>query len=723
MFHNKEEVICRRMREGAYKLNIIEIHLILNHIPIIGVAVVSAYLLIAIIFKNTFMQKVSLWFLLCLAVVTIGVYLSGLGAETPVKSLPGVSNFYLQLHEKVARIAAMTIWAIGGITFLGLLFLRNRELLFKYFVRGVFAMTLLSNALFILTGYLGGQITHAEIRSTLGEGISTRAISLGVIAIMAVILIAMIVPLFLHRNQIFKKVGPNTMGQQGHIQQGGQIPADEPGRTGAFVPSWCQSLQQGNAGGSVSRNVSVAPTQQLLEQPSAHLSLLKNAKSWSSIQGPSGQFQQTAPAPGANNTPSQPNSRFQSPSAPSSLDNGVNSQFAFSASQRQRNGSSGFDNSSTRGQEYRSFSEEITRPLPVVSSQPQPFPIAALNSKQLKGGRGLLLAGGLPGVIILLGALGFAVFMKFFPPSLPLQVIADIPLTGSPNRFDYQNLDLTNHLLYITHSGSNMMTIFDTATNKIVADVPGISDAHDVAIVPDPGRLYVTSAKGNLVAVVDEHTHAIIARIPVGAAPDGLTYDPTDHKIFVVDEAGQNYAVINPRTEQRIAEIPAGGDAGDIEYDAPSHHLLAVVESLNQLIVIDPVSYKILARYALSGCQGANDLLIDEQQRLAFVDCGDNNAIVMVDLSSMKVIASDSVGKNPDLMALDTNLHYLYVGSESGEVAVFDEHDRTLQKLSQGYVASAAHSVVVDPVTHYVYLPLQNVGGKPILRIALFHHP
>ena len=34
-------------------MNIIEIHLILNHIPILGVAFVSVYLLVATIFKNT----------------------------------------------------------------------------------------------------------------------------------------------------------------------------------------------------------------------------------------------------------------------------------------------------------------------------------------------------------------------------------------------------------------------------------------------------------------------------------------------------------------------------------------------------------------------------------------------------------------------------------------------------------------------------------------------
>jgi hypothetical protein len=31
--------------------------------------------------------------------------------------------------------------------------------------------------------------------------------------------------------------------------------------------------------------------------------------------------------------------------------------------------------------------------------------------------------------------------------------------------------------------------------------------------------------------------------------------------------------------------------------------------------------------------------------------------------------------------------------------------------------ASHAHTVSVDPRTHRVYLPLENIGGRPVLRI------
>ena len=44
--------------------------------------------------------------------------------------------------------------------------------------------------------------------------------------------------------------------------------------------------------------------------------------------------------------------------------------------------------------------------------------------------------------------------------------------------------------------------------------------------------------------------------------------------------------------------------------------------------------------------------------------------------------------------------------------------DRPVNRLAGSAVAIPhAHSVCVDPATHLVYLPLENVGGRPVLRI------
>ena len=51
-------------------------------------------------------------------------------------------------------------------------------------------------------------------------------------------------------------------------------------------------------------------------------------------------------------------------------------------------------------------------------------------------------------------------------------------------------------------------------------------------------------------------------------------------------------------------------------------------------------------------------------------------------------------------------------------VAVFAvAADRSVTEMGRGFLGPNAHTVAVDPATHRVYFPLENVGGHPVLRV------
>jgi YVTN family beta-propeller protein len=305
-------------------------------------------------------------------------------------------------------------------------------------------------------------------------------------------------------------------------------------------------------------------------------------------------------------------------------------------------------------------------------------------------------------------------------PNLALGQVVDIPLAGGPTRFDYQSLDPGTGMLFIAHSGANMITVFNTRSKVVIANISSIPHVHGVLAVTELGRVYATDTDDNLVYAIDEHSMRTVAKIPVGDGPDGLAYDPATREVFVSDETGQNDAVIDTRTEKAVAMIALGGEAGNTQYDAGSSRIFVAVQTLDQLVAIDPVTLHIVDRSPLPGCDHDHGLNIDAPQRLAFVACDGNAVLLMVDLQSMKVRSTLSVGKHPDVLALDSGWHYLYVASESGVTSVFDEHGRTLRKVAEGFVATEAHSIAIDPETHSLYFPLENVNSQPLLRIALF---
>ena len=54
--------------------------------------------------------------------------------------------------------------------------------------------------------------------------------------------------------------------------------------------------------------------------------------------------------------------------------------------------------------------------------------------------------------------------------------------------------------------------------------------------------------------------------------------------------------------------------------------------------------------------------------------------------------------------------------AESGTVTIFHYDNRRLALLGSLNIPNA-HTVAVDPQTHLVYFHLENINGRPVLRI------
>jgi hypothetical protein len=68
------------------------------------------------------------------------------------------------------------------------------------------------------------------------------------------------------------------------------------------------------------------------------------------------------------------------------------------------------------------------------------------------------------------------------------------------------------------------------------------------------------------------------------------------------------------------------------------------------------------------------------------------------------------------VLAFDSGLSLLYVSAESGHVTVFRETGKSLALAGKLFLPHG-HTVAVDPDTHLVYFPLENLDGHPVLRI------
>jgi DNA-binding beta-propeller fold protein YncE len=298
--------------------------------------------------------------------------------------------------------------------------------------------------------------------------------------------------------------------------------------------------------------------------------------------------------------------------------------------------------------------------------------------------------------------------------------VADIPLPGPAVRFDYQSVDVDAGRLYIAHMNADKLVVFDLKSRKVVADLEGFDGVHGVIAVPAVGRVYASVTRRHQVAVVDAKTLKVLARVGDIVYPDGLAYAPGADRVFVSDEHGSADAVIDARANKQVGTIPLGGGAGNTVFDPKSGRILVAVHGNNELVSIDPASAKIVSRTALPGIENPHGIALDVERRLAFVAGESNGMLAVVDLETLRVLETHKVADDPDVLAFDPGWRRLYVAAESGALSVLTETGASEGKrlASDGEIRIPhAHSVAVDPSTHLVYLPLENVGGRAILRI------
>lgn len=325
----------------------------------------------------------------------------------------------------------------------------------------------------------------------------------------------------------------------------------------------------------------------------------------------------------------------------------------------------------------------------------------------------VLLAGG---VLAIIGGAYAWQAVGASGPGLPLRLVGDFALTGHATRFDYASLDAGRRIMWVAHMGDGSVEAFDVKVNHVTLTVP-ISPAASVrGVLAARGNVYAAAQGLGGVVVLDGASGKRIAMVPADDV-DGLAYDPVTERVYVSNEGGGEDTVIDARTNTRVGAIELGGEAGNTTYDPASHHVFVGVQTRDELAEIDPATSKLVRRYPLRGCSSSHSVVIDTEQRAAFVGCQKNLRVVRLDLQSGKVQDSSGVGVGVDVLALDPGLHRLYAASESGVVSVYDVSGHQLRRIAQAFLHLNAHVVAADPATHRVYFPLRDVGGKPVMRV------
>ena len=145
-------------------MNGAQLHLMLNHLPVMGALFSLLLLAWSLIRRSAEIQKLALAVALLAGLSSVPAYLTGEPAEEVIEHMAGVDKAYIEEHESMGKFALWCGVALGVVAGVALAAgVKNP----RWLSAGA-AITLLASVLVFgvmgYTAHLGGQIRHPEIR-------------------------------------------------------------------------------------------------------------------------------------------------------------------------------------------------------------------------------------------------------------------------------------------------------------------------------------------------------------------------------------------------------------------------------------------------------------------------------------------------------------------------------------------------------------------------------
>ena len=145
-------------------MNWTHLHLALNHVPVLGVPLLTLLLGWGWLFRSRDIQRVALLWLAVLSGVAIAIKFTGDNAAgvDPQRFVP--VKAFLEQHEQSADQATTAVFVLGLAAASGVFLGRGTRPVPKWILGGVVGLGVVAAVLFGRTANLGGQILHPSIR-------------------------------------------------------------------------------------------------------------------------------------------------------------------------------------------------------------------------------------------------------------------------------------------------------------------------------------------------------------------------------------------------------------------------------------------------------------------------------------------------------------------------------------------------------------------------------
>ena len=148
--------------------------------------------------------------------------------------------------------------------------------------------------------------------------------------------------------------------------------------------------------------------------------------------------------------------------------------------------------------------------------------------------------------------------------------------------------------LLVVNPDSGSLTLVDTSTRSVIAELRVGVDPRTVGVDDVGGRAYVANRGGDSLSVIDVAARQVITEVAVGDRPYGVVVSPVAERVYVAVQGRDRVAILDTATLQTVSLISIADRPSGLAL-APDGRTLYVTHLLtNTVTVLNVNPYRVL---------------------------------------------------------------------------------------------------------------------------------
>jgi YVTN family beta-propeller protein len=246
--------------------------------------------------------------------------------------------------------------------------------------------------------------------------------------------------------------------------------------------------------------------------------------------------------------------------------------------------------------------------------------------------------------------------------------------------------------LYVANAGSGDVTVVDTATDTVMANVK-TGKRPLLPCVAESRFVYVPSGPDESVTVLDREGKEV-ATLPVGKAPHDIAVSPNGLWAYQPNSASHTITVIDAVTQRAIGEVPVGLAPGHVAFTPDSRYAYIANTLSDDVSVIATASHEVVA--TIPAGAGAHLPVLNHAGRFGYVANFASDDLTVWEVDTNRVAARIKVGTYPHFFAFSPDDRWLIV-SNTGESSICLIDTVKAETIAKLDVGQAPAHIAFDP--------------------------